>query len=208
MAPRSPKHWRTDSSQHPGPPPHGIQPQRTPGWLRFSLKVLVLPFMVLDLLMQKLIQRVSPPPYQVEGACKKRGHCCHYILIGWHPMMQRWSWFGKFWLWWYTDVHGFYPRGFDVEGPGGDVAKVMSCRYLKEDGTCGQYTVRPAICRQWPRVEFTGRPHVLKGCGYRIVSTQDPSQQRPSQQQEPPHQDPPQETSHDQKPTTPKENAE
>lgn len=167
-------HWRTESSQQPGPPPEGIPPQRTPAPLRFALKALVLPFMLLDLAVQKIIQTLSPPPYKITGGCKQRGHCCHYILMQWPPILDKWPWFRAFWLWWHTDIHGFYSRGFDAEGPNGDVVKVMSCRYLQKDGRCGQYPLRPAICRQWPRIEFTSRPHLLKGCGYQILPRNPP----------------------------------
>jgi Fe-S-cluster containining protein len=161
-------HGRQDSSQRPGIPPQGIPPRRTPEFLRKALKIFVLPWMLLDLLMQRLIQRIWPPPYKVLGGCKQRGNCCHYILMERSPAIERWTWLQGFWDWWYTDIHGFYERGYEVESPDGRVAKVMSCRYLRADGRCGQYRVRPALCRQWPRIEYTKRPHLLKGCGYLI----------------------------------------
>ena len=43
---------------------------------------------------------------------------------------------------------------------------VMGCRHLRNDGTCGDYHLRPLICRQWPVVEYFGYPKILKGCGY------------------------------------------
>lgn len=163
------KHWRRDSHARPEPPLGGIPVQRTPGWIRWPLRVLVFPFMWLDLTVQRILQRILRPPYRVEGHCKQRGNCCHYILLGWDPLMDRWPWLGKFWLWWYTEILGFYLRGFDIENEAGDVARVMSCRYLQPNGSCGQYRLRPGICRQWPRIDYVSRPYVLKGCGYRPV---------------------------------------
>lgn len=98
-----------------------------------------------------------------------RGNCCHYVLMEWDPLMDRWPWLGRFWMWWYTEIHGFYPRGFDVENVDGRVARVMGCRHLQPDGRCGEYRLRPSICRQWPRIEYTSVPYVLKGCGYLAV---------------------------------------
>ena len=43
---------------------------------------------------------------------------------------------------------------------------VMGCRHLRKDGSCGDYHLRPLICRQWPVIEHFGYPKVLKGCGY------------------------------------------
>lgn len=152
----------------PAPPPGGLPPQKTPRWLAHSLKWCVFPFMFLDISIQKLIFHIHPPPYLLKGQCKQRGNCCYHIFMEWPPLMDRWPILGRFWLWWYTDVHGFFMRSFEFENEDGRVAKVMSCRYLQDDGRCGNYRVRPAICRQWPRQEYSSGPHVLKGCGYSI----------------------------------------
>ena len=165
---------RQSSDKRPPIPPGGIHRQRTPGFLRVLLKVLVLPFMKLDLLIQALFFRWAATPYHIEGGCKQLGNCCHYILFAWPEMIKSVPWLGHFWMWWYTDVHGFYERGFDLENEQGEVAKVMSCRYLQPDGRCGQHPLRPSICRQWPRTPYGVLPSVLKGCGYQIV-VDDPS---------------------------------
>jgi Fe-S-cluster containining protein len=86
----------------------------------------------------------------------------------WPPIMDKWRWFSRFWDWWYTDINGFYFRDFDMENEDGRVARVMGCRYLNDSGLCSQYFWRPAICRQWPRIEYSCLPHLLKGCGYHI----------------------------------------
>jgi Fe-S-cluster containining protein len=138
--------------------------------------------MIMDLAIQSLIQRISPPPYRLEGSCQKRGNCCHYIFLEWPPVLDKYPWLGRFWLWWFTDVHGFYLRDFSVENEDNRVARVMSCRHLQPDGSCGNYALRPAICRQWPRVLFTRKPYILKGCGYKAVPRDDepPSEPPPS----------------------------
>ena len=35
-----------------------------------------------------------------------------------------------------------------------------------KDGSCGQYRLRPQVCRQWPVIEHFGQPKILKGCGF------------------------------------------
>ena len=159
-------HTRRDTQEQPGPPKGGIPKQKVPRWLRFLLRLCVYPFVILDLTVQRLIRAIHRPPFRVAGACKKRGNCCHYILLGWHPVMDKFPKVGRFWLWWYTHVHGFYLRGFDIENENGDIAKVMSCRYLQKDGSCGSYLLRPGICRRWPNVDYVSHPYMLKGCGY------------------------------------------
>jgi len=150
-------------------PPEGIPPQKTPAWIRLFFRLLVYPFLIIDLAMQGAIHRIIPPPYKVKGACLKRGICCHYIFIKWDPLMDKWGWLGKFWLWWYVEINGFYFRGFEVEDGDSNAAKVMGCRHLSEEGTCNSYFWRPGICRQWPRIEYVRKPHLLKGCGYSIL---------------------------------------
>lgn len=158
-----------NSKEQPAPPVGGVPPQRTPLWVRVMLRSFVFLFMSLDLLVQALLYKVSSPHYRVEGGCLQRGNCCHYILMEWDPLMERWPWLGRFWLWWYTQIHGFYLRDFDLENTDGRVARVMGCRHLGQDGRCKSYRLRPAICRQWPRREYAGKPFLLKGCGYRAI---------------------------------------
>ncbi len=165
--PRSNK--RMASKGQPEPPVGGIPPQRSAAWFRVVMRVLMFPVMFLDLLAQSVIQKLAPPPYRIKGGCLQRGNCCHYILMEWDPIMDRWPWIGGFWMWWYTQIHGFYVHSFDMEDIDGSVARVMGCRHLQRDGRCGSYRLRPAICRQWPRIEYTSKPYLLKGCGYKAV---------------------------------------
>ena len=119
------KRLQRDSVERPGPPPSGIPKQRLPRWLSTCLRLICYPFMWMDLIAQKVTQWSTPPPYKITGGCKQRGHCCHYVLMGWPPIMDKWPWFGKFWVWWYTEVHSFYMRGYDLEDESNEVAKVM-----------------------------------------------------------------------------------
>ncbi len=143
-----------------------VPPYRWPAWIRWSLRLVVFPFMLLDWGIQELFKRLFPLPYRLTGSCKKRGHCCHYILMHWSPWMERLSFLGRFWIWWHTEILPFYLRNFEVENEDGEVALVMSCRDLQDDGRCRHHFFRPLVCRQWPRTRYDSLPYLLKGCGY------------------------------------------
>jgi len=138
-----------------------IPRQRLPGWVRWPLRTLLLPLVLIDLSMQKLARMIIRPPYKRGGSCKERGACCYYILIE-----ERKGLLGRIYMWWQTEVNGFYPRGLPIVEEKKQRFAVMGCRYLKRSGKCGCYRLRPMICRKWPIIEHFGDPQVLKGCGF------------------------------------------
>lgn len=150
-----------------GPPPDpegGIPKQWLPGFIRWPIKCLFLPFVCLDVFAQKIAKKFFVPPYKEEGFCKKRGNCCHYVLL----QKQR-SFLDRLQLFWNSQVNGFYLRSPKTKQIDGMEVYVMGCRYLQKDGSCGQYRLRPKICREWPIIETFGPPQRLKGCGYRAL---------------------------------------
>jgi Fe-S-cluster containining protein len=152
------------AKSEPCTPPHGIPPQWIPSVVRWTLRILFLPFIWLDLVAQKIARWIIRPPFQQAGHCLKRGNCCHYILL--QKKRGPLQWINYFWN---TQINGFFPRflhDFEYEGR---KMQVMGCRYLKKDGKCAHYRLRPAVCRQWPRIEYFGRPQILKGCGFYAV---------------------------------------
>ncbi|MEX0961835.1 MAG: hypothetical protein WDZ28_03145 [Simkaniaceae bacterium] len=148
----------------PKKPMGGIPKQRLPKPLRFIFNITLLPFLHLDLFMQKIAKKIIRPPYIRVGACKKRGNCCHYILI-----KKQKGYLGRLFLLWHLEVNGFYKR-FDETIPQekGEFF-VMGCRYLNKKGECTNYRFRPMVCRKWPVIEHFGRPQIIKGCGYSYV---------------------------------------
>lgn len=149
----------------PEEPEGGIPRQWLPGFIRWPIRALILPFLVLDLVMQKLASKIVRPPFRQVGACKRRGNCCHYILL-----KEPKGVFGKIDLFWNTQVNGFYLRSRKTHECDGEQMVLLGCRYLKKNGACGHYTFRPTICRQWPMIEHFGAPRMLKGCGFTAVS--------------------------------------
>ncbi len=146
-----------------------IPDQRLSPWIRWPIRTLVMPFVLADGLSQKLAKLFFKTPYRQVGHCYKRGACCQNVLLSWPKWMERHQWAGKLLLWWNTEVNGFYLKGKEVDDEDGSKLKFMGCRYLKQDGSCGQYRYRPAVCRDWPRIEYFGPPRRLKGCGFRAV---------------------------------------
>jgi len=161
---------RLGVEQRPPEPKSGIPRQWVPRPLRVAFRLALYPWILLDLAAQRLILMFVRPGFVVSGTCKKRGACCHYTVM---PVADGgfWGAFDKVMTWWLTQVQGFYPRGFEVDGPDGDPWRVMGCRHLTEQGSCGSYFLRPTICRKWPRVSVWDSPKVLKGCGYVVEPT-------------------------------------
>jgi hypothetical protein len=159
------------AEEETGPPPEpqeGIPKQWLPGWIRWPIRVLAMPLILMDLYAQKVATWALRPPYRQVGACRKRGNCCHYILI---PEAK--GWMGKFAFFVYTQIYGFYPRYPEPHLYEGKRIQVMGCRYLKKGGSCSHYRLRPTVCRKWPLIAHFGRPRVLKGCGFQAVPRTD-----------------------------------
>lgn len=154
-----------ESDQLPPEPKGGIPKQWLPGWIRFPLRILFLPFLWLDLFAQKFARYFIRPPFIKTGNCLKRGNCCHYILL---PKLK-WG-LDVLHLFWSTQINGFYLRSSEPFEYENKKVNVMGCRHLRKDGSCGQYFLRPLVCRTWPRIEYFGYPQILKGCGFKAKS--------------------------------------
>ncbi len=140
-----------------------IPKQTLPFWIRKPIQFFCLPFLYLDLGTQKIAELLIRPPFIQKGRCKRRGNCCRYILFPETRGIAK-----KLFLFWNTQINGFYKRpGMEFESEGKKI-HVYGCRYLKEDGSCANHLLRPKVCRTWPLITCFGYPKVLKGCGYQI----------------------------------------
>lgn len=153
-----------DATEHPALPPKGIPKQWVPAYIRWPVRIFFLPFVLLDVAMQKLAKALIRPPFKQIGTCKKRGNCCHYIMI--RKPKGFWGWCFQFWN---TQFQGFYLRSEEVYEFEGHRVMVMGCRYLQKDGSCKHYKLRPMVCRKWPVIEHFGYPRILKGCGFQAA---------------------------------------
>lgn len=148
----------------PPVPKGGIPLQKVPGWIRWPLRALMLPWMLLEFYMYQLAGLIIRSPYKLEGNCRKRGNCCWYILLPEDKGL-----FGKIYYFFQTEINGFYRRNQETyvadEGP----FIVMGCRYLQKDGSCSHYRLRPMVCRSWPPIGYRGPAALIKGCGFKAL---------------------------------------
>ncbi|MDN3508166.1 MAG: hypothetical protein P0S94_04515 [Simkaniaceae bacterium] len=155
---------RASSGQ--GPPNVKIPRQWFPAFLRWPIRILLFPFMMLDIGVQNIAQWIIRPPFKRVGKCHQRGACCHYILF---PRVKGpVGWGLKFWA---TQINGFFLREKQIHYHEGKVMQVYGCRYLRKDGKCGNHRLRPTICRKWPNFAAFGRPQALRGCGFKSEVT-------------------------------------
>jgi hypothetical protein len=106
--------------------------------------------------------KLFPTEYEIVGACKKRGVCCHQIAIYlsngfWKlPLLRR-----------MTRRYYEFVYNFSMIREENDLkVQVFRCNYVQPDGTCGIYHSRPHICRNYPQARYFGKPTFLPGCGY------------------------------------------
>jgi Fe-S-cluster containining protein len=77
--------------------------------------------------------------------------------------------FGWFFKFWNTQINGFYLHSDEIYEYENHKVMVMGCRYLQKNGSCGNYLLRPMVCRKWPIIEHFGYPRMLKGCGFKAI---------------------------------------
>lgn len=154
-----------EAQEIPPEPTGGIPRQWIPNFIRWPIRFFLLPFVLLDLIAQKIARFLIRPPFKKTGKCLKRGNCCHYILI---PEAK--GLLGKLFYLWNTQMLGFYRRTSNVYESEGKRVYVMGCRYLRKNGSCGHYHLRPTVCRKWPIIEYFGYPRIIKGCGFSAIS--------------------------------------
>ena len=70
-----------EATAPPPEPAGGIPRQWLPSWIRWPLRILFLPFVLLDLATQRIAKWIIRPPFKQEGKCLKRGNllitsCC------------------------------------------------------------------------------------------------------------------------------------
>ncbi|MDN3504919.1 MAG: YkgJ family cysteine cluster protein [Rhabdochlamydiaceae bacterium] len=147
-------------------PEQGIPKQWLPKFFRKMVQVICLPLVLLDFYAQKVARLIVRPPFKRVGQCKRRGNCCHYVV-----MKKSKGLMGVLEKFWATQINGFYFRNEKPVTYQEKQVYVMGCRYLQKDGSCGNYKLRPMICRQWPVIAHFGWPNILKGCGYEAKKT-------------------------------------
>ena len=154
------KHAET-AKEPPPLPLEGIPNQKVPSWIRWPIRLLLVFLLRVELLAEKIAKWIIRPPFQQIGSCKRRGNCCYYILF---PEVK--GFIGRLFMFWQTEIYGFYSRENKTHEYEGKKIRVMGCRYLQKNGSCSKHFFRPKVCRTWPVIEIFGYPKILKGCGY------------------------------------------
>jgi hypothetical protein len=154
-----------NATKQPLPPDGKIPKQWLPGIIRWPIRALLLPFVLLDLASQRFARQIVRPPFRQEGHCHQRGNCCYYVLI---PEPK--GIIARLFYFWYTQINGFYLRQKEPIKSEGKNMVIMGCRYLQKNGRCGHYRLRPTLCREWPLIRYFGYPRILKGCGFRATT--------------------------------------
>lgn len=156
-----------EASEPPPPPP--LPKQRLPHIIRWGVRLLFLPFVILDQISKRIAKWLIKPPLVAQGKCKRRGNCCYFITM----RKTRWPW-GALQKFWVTEINSFFFRSQETVKAHGRESYVLGCRYLQKDGSCKHYFFRPTVCREWPKIEWFGHPQILKGCGYAAADRENP----------------------------------
>ncbi|MCF7852782.1 MAG: YkgJ family cysteine cluster protein [Simkaniaceae bacterium] len=151
------------ATEQPLPPQRGIDRQWLPKGIRKFIQWICLPLVLMDLAAQKIARLIIRPPFKQVGQCKRRGNCCHYIMM----KKSRFP-FHMIERFWAVQINGFYFRHDEPVHYDGREVHIMGCRHLKKNGSCNNYRLRPLVCRRWPVIEHFGYPKTLKGCGYQL----------------------------------------
>ncbi|MCI5052279.1 MAG: YkgJ family cysteine cluster protein [Simkaniaceae bacterium] len=152
------------ATKKPPEPRGGIPKRWLPAPIRLTIELVMIPFVHLDVLAHRLAKWIIPTPFKRVGKCKKRGNCCHYIRMRRIPGLL-----GVLQRFWAIQVNGFFMRDKKPVKTEDVEFYILGCRHLKDDGSCGNYRLRPKICRMWPEIEQFERPAFLKGCGFDAV---------------------------------------
>lgn len=141
-------------------------PQRLPKIFRWSFRLIVFPFMLLDVTIQRTLAFIFKSPGNVCGRCNRCGTCCRYVLMEWPAYLDWLPFLARLYMFWMTEVNGFYLRGVDIECNDGYRYRLLGCRYLFDGNRCKHYYLRPAVCRQYPWKGYYKLPWFLPQCGY------------------------------------------
>lgn len=101
--------------------------------------------------------------YELTGRCLKCGQCCRQIYLKATRTQVTSPLFAKLSVKWIEWLFDFRLKWIDFE----DNYFVFECRNLKADGTCGNYSWRSNVCRNYPLVGYFKEPVFLPGCGYK-----------------------------------------
>lgn len=129
------------------------------------LKRFLISIMLLDNLIMQGLKKFFPTRHKIAGTCRQCGVCCQEIHLKMTPRQIYSKFFRDLCIRWLSFLYDFYllridyPRNY----------LVFSCKHKGKDGKCQNYFWRPAICRNYPLLDYFEKPVFLKGCGYEVA---------------------------------------
>lgn len=147
------------------PPRAGPTARHPLAWLRWPLRVLLLPAAWVEQVAAWVSRNWLHRSWRLAGRCHQTGACCHHILAELPVYIERVPALRWLTLAWLTHVQDFFVRSFEAELPDGGMALVLGCRNLDGNGRCAHHFLRPTVCRLYP-YRTNGPPHLLPGCGF------------------------------------------
>jgi hypothetical protein len=131
---------------------------------RRLLREVTVVFIHIELLAMRVVRLFVRPKFVITGECVKCGACCEQILGDPPRLVKDTPWLLGLFVGWHRVVHNFH---LVARGESGEV--VFRCGYLKGDGRCGIYRLRPFICRNYPVLPFYEAPRPLPGCSLGVA---------------------------------------
>ena len=132
----------------------------------FLIRMLIL----LDYYFQTLIKQLLglKSRYQLRGECSHCGRCCRLIGVEVSKKIPL-----TFWLYrpviylFYEKVNNFKFEGFSES----DHCLLFSClNFDTEVNRCRCYSMRPALCRDYPKLPYFEKPVLLSGCSFEVIA--------------------------------------
>ncbi|MFH1428827.1 MAG: YkgJ family cysteine cluster protein [Candidatus Margulisiibacteriota bacterium] len=103
------------------------------------------------------------PRYDIIGECIQCGRCCEVIGIQDTEHTSSNRFLRKLIIGFYEKIYGFKFLEYHPEHK----MFMFACSYFdKVAKKCTNYRHRPAICRNYPTVQFFIEPEIVKPCGY------------------------------------------
>jgi hypothetical protein len=121
-------------------------------------------FIFIELFAQALVRLGHPPRFVLDGRCHRRGVCCAQIVFAPPQFVRSRPYLLQLMLLFHRVAHDFHPVG---TGPSEEI--IFRCGHILPSGSCGIYTHRPLLCRDYPALGYYEAPALLPGCGYVAV---------------------------------------
>lgn len=102
--------------------------------------------------------------YIKKGSCNQCGKCCKLLAIQYPNFFNKLLWLKNLCIKWHKWRYGFLYHGAE------DNYFMYSCNNLDENNRCTIYSLRPRLCREYPKLKVYGKAPTYALCGYYFKS--------------------------------------